>query len=357
MTVATILGAGAMGSAFAQPLSERGVDVRLWGTTLDDQIIRVLRQGEPHPRTGEAIADGVSLHASDELGAAVADCDLLVIAVASVGFEHIVALGADAVTRPPTTVVILTKGFAAGPSGRIDLLTEAADRILTARGLSSPVIGVGGPCKANEVSAGQPTWSVFAGEDRATVVAIADSVSTAAYRASTSTDPIGLEVSAALKNVFAVGLGMCDALGGRLPWHDLRAAVFTEAVWEMARVVEALGGRSETVLGLAGVGDLDVTGRSGRNRSLGERLGRGASPRAARDAMGELGLTVEGWAIAPMARQLLIERFGEDFLPELPLLDALIRILTDGLGPTDAGGILVGAVARGFNGRVARAKP
>lgn len=356
MTVAAILGAGAMGSAFARPLARNGFDVRLWGTRLDDEIVTALRRGEPHPRTREPLPEGVSLYAGDQIEEALAGCDLLAIAIASVGFEEILTLAVDHLSSPPTGLLILTKGLVAGPTGPVELLTEAARRILSARGFGSPTIGVGGPCKANEVAAGRPTWPVFAGDDHRTVAEITASLLAPEYHVTTSTDVIGVEVAAALKNVYAVGLGMCDGFGGPdvQPWHDLRAAMFTLAAWELGRVIEALGGLRSTALGLAGVGDLDVTGRSGRNRSLGERIGRGESTRSAREGMGELGLTVEGWTVASSAQRLIDERAGASLLTELPLLDALIHILTSDAEVTDAQGLLVGAVRKGLEQREAR---
>src|SRR5215213_6273176 len=137
------------------------------------------------------------------------------------------------------------------------------------------------------------------------------------------------------QNVYAIAVGVCHGLteAGGEPWHDLAAATFTQAVTEMRRLAVAVGGREETALGLAGVGDLEVTSLSGRNRVFGARVGRGEPPAAALAAMAAAGQTVEGVPAARLARdlatQLARERPDEagDLPARLPLLAAVNRLL------------------------------
>ena len=145
-------------------------------------------------------------------------------------------------------------------------------------------------------------------------------------------------VAAATKNVYAIAVGLCHGLGeaGGQPWHDPAAATFTQAVAEMGRLAVALGGRQETVLGLAGLGDLEVTSLSGRNRALGTRVGRGEPPGEALAAMAAAGQTVEGVPAARLARDLAAQ-LGLD----LPLLAAVNRILD---GAADPAALLADAV-------------
>ena len=189
------------------------------------------------------------------------------------------------------------------------------------------MVAVGGPCKANEVAAGRPTAAVFAGEDRAVVERCAGALATPAYRVERSRDLAGVEAAAATKNVYAIAIGICHGLteAGGEPWHDLAAATFTQAVAEMRRLAAALGGREETVLGLAGLGDLEVTSLSGRNRELGARVGRGEPPGQALAAMAAAGQTVEGVPAARLARDLATQAGPE--LGPLPLLEAVNRVL------------------------------
>jgi glycerol-3-phosphate dehydrogenase (NAD(P)+) len=152
----------------------------------------------------------------------------------------------------------------------------------------------------------------------------ARALATAAYRVRCTDDLVGVEAAAATKNVYAIAVGLCHGLSeaGGQPWHDLAAAVFTQAVAEMRRLAVALGGRQETVLGLAGLGDLEVTSLSGRNRVLGARIGRGEPPDQALAAMAAAGQTVEGVPAARLALDL-----AGDLPAELPLLAAVNHIL------------------------------
>jgi glycerol-3-phosphate dehydrogenase (NAD(P)+) len=243
-----------------------------------------------------------------------------------------------------TPVPLCTKGFGRRPDGRVELLPR-----MLASLHAGPVVAVGGPCKANEVAAGRPTAAVFAGADQEAVERCARALETPAYRVERSRDLAGVEAAAATKNVYAVAVGVCHGLteAGGEPWHDLAAATFTQAVVEMRRLAVALGGREETVLGLAGLGDLEVTSLSGRNRVFGARVGRGEPPAQALAAMAAAGQTVEGVPAARLARDLAAQLAHElptgaaGLLAGLPLLAAVNRILD---GEPDPADLLAGAV-------------
>ena len=319
----TILGAGAMGSALATPAAGAGNRVRLWGTWLDDQLLAELRAGRPHPRTGVPADPRVELHDAGGLAAALDGADLVAVAISSDGVLEVVGRAAAAGLSPGTPLLLCTKGFGRRPDGTVDLLPPLIAAVVPG---GCPVVAVGGPCKANEVAAGRPTAAVFATADRAVAAGCADALTTAAYRVECSGDLAGVEAAAATKNVYAIAVGICHGLteAGGEPWHDLAAATFTQAVAEMRRLAAALGGRQETVLGLAGLGDLEVTSLSGRNRVFGARVGRGQPPGQALAAMAAAGQTVEG---APAAR-LALELAGTLGLDAgLPLLAAVNRVL------------------------------
>ncbi len=146
-------------------------------------------------------------------------------------------------------------------------------------------------------------------------------------------DVVGLEMAAALKNAYVIALGICDGLeqASGHPWHNLKAAIFPQAVAEMARLAQMLGGRGETVSGLAGAGDLQVTALSGRNRLLGERVGRGEPVAEALEAMRRAEQTVEGVAAVYSGVELLAQLAadGQVAVEDYPLLGA-IRAILDG---------------------------
>jgi glycerol-3-phosphate dehydrogenase (NAD(P)+) len=342
VTTVTILGAGAMGSALATPAVAAGDRVRLWGTWLDDDLLAELRAGHPHRRTGVTVDPAVTLLDAGGLDKAMDGADLVAVAISSEGVLEVVGRAAAALA-PGTPLLLCAKGFGRRPDGTVSLLPELVTAALPASlGAACPVVAVGGPCKANEVAAGRPTAAVFAGRDEAVVARCARALTTPAYRVARSDDLAGVEAAAATKNVYAIAVGLCRGLteAGGEPWHDLAAATFTQAVAEMRRLAVALGGREESALGLAGLGDLEVTSLSGRNRVFGARVGRGQPPAEALAAMAAAGQTVEGVPAARLARDLATQLR----LSALPLLEAVNRILD---GEPDPAALLAGAVLPG----------
>jgi glycerol-3-phosphate dehydrogenase (NAD(P)+) len=345
MATVAILGAGAMGSALATPAVAAGNRVRLWGTWLDDAVLAELRAGRPHPRTGVPLDPRVALHDAGGLAAALDGADLVAVAISSDGVLEVVRRAAAAGLAQGTPLLLCTKGFGRRPGGAVELLPPLVAEALGPLGATCPVVAVGGPCKANEVAAGRPTAAVFAGAGEAMVAGCAEALTTPAYRVACTGDLAGVEAAAATKNLYAIAVGVCHGLtegggsrgGGGEPWHDLAAATFTQAVAEMRRLAVALGGREETVLGLAGLGDLEVTSLSGRNRVFGTRVGRGEPPADALAAMAAAGQTVEGVPAARLARDLAAQRR----LGGLPLLAAVNRVLD---GDPDPAGLLAAAV-------------
>jgi glycerol-3-phosphate dehydrogenase (NAD(P)+) len=277
-----------MGSALATPAVAAGNRVRLWGTWLDGGLLAELRAGRPHPRTGVPVDPRVDLRDAGGLAAALDGADLVAVAISSDGVLEVARRAAAAGLAPGTPLLLCTKGFGRGPDGGVGLLPDLVAAAMGGRPAGNwPVVAVGGPCKANEVAAGRPTAAVFAGEDRAAVERCARAVATPSYRVQRGRDPVGVEAAAATKNVYAIAVGLGHGLGeaGGQPWHDLAAATFTQAVAEMGHLAVALGGRQETALGLAGLGDLEVTSLSGRDRVLGARVGRGEPPAEALAAL------------------------------------------------------------------------
>jgi glycerol-3-phosphate dehydrogenase (NAD(P)+) len=344
VTTVTILGAGAMGSALATPAVAAGDRVRLWGTWLDDDLLAELRAGHPHRRTGVTVDPAVTLLDAGGLDKAMDGADLVAVAISSEGVLEVIGRAAAALA-PGTPLLLCTKGFGRRPDGTVSLLPELVTATLPASlAAACPVVAVGGPCKANEVAAGRPTAAVFAGRDGAVVARCARALTTPAYRVARSDDLAGVEAAAATKNVYAIAVGVCHGLtgAGGEPWHDLAAATVTQAVAEMRRLAVALGGREETALGLAGLGDLEVTSLSGRNRVFGARVGRGQPPTEALATMAAAGQTVEGVPAARLARDLATQLGPEH--GSLPLLEAVNRILD---GDPDPAALLAGAVLPG----------
>jgi glycerol-3-phosphate dehydrogenase (NAD(P)+) len=322
--IATILGAGAMGSAMATPLRRRGWEVRLWGTWLDGPLLAACRAGEPHPRTAVRLAPGTQLFDVEQLPAALEGADLVIVAVTSVGVEEVTRRAAPLITGADA-LLLLSKGFSRDDAGRVGLLPDGIRTVFAAAGLTvPPIVAVAGPCKANEVADGRPTATVFACAEEGVARWAASSVSTDAYRPAPSGDEAGVEVCAAMKNLYAIALGLADGLADRggQPWHDLKAAVFSQAVRELTVLTTLVGGHPSTPIGLAGVGDLEVTGLSGRNKLYGVRIGRGEAASEALDAMTAAQQTVEGVPACALASDLVDQR-DPRLWSVLPLLRAI----------------------------------
>jgi glycerol-3-phosphate dehydrogenase (NAD(P)+) len=322
----TILGAGDMGTALITPLNHNCHELRLWGTERDDAIIAALRRGEPHPRLGVPLPPGVELFGAAEAETALAGAEIVVVAITSNAVRPVIANLAD-VLGQPRAIVIVGKGFDAGPNGDEVLLLPH----VIAEYSPVSVVAVGGPSIAKEVVLGTPTAATFGCVDPAALAFTRDAFSTPSYFVETTDDVPGLEVAAAMKNAYGVAIGIADGIEKRtgLPHHNMRAALFPLAVAEMSLLAESLGGRYETVAGLSGAGDLQVTVTSGRNRLLGERIGLGLSGAEAFQELTALGTTTEGYLAADFGYRLARRSSpaNEPVSYRYPLLDALYRIL------------------------------
>jgi glycerol-3-phosphate dehydrogenase (NAD(P)+) len=199
-------------------------------------------------------------------------------------------------------VIAIAKGMAASEGGDLrilpDVLAEQVSEELRAR---IPWAAIGGPSIAGEVAARRDTCVVFTGRQQVALDRLAATFRTGWYRVWTSTDLVGVEVSAALKNCYALGVGFAEGILDRLGEagspdrnHNYEAALFAQAVTEMRQMVTLLGGRPETPYALAGVGDLFVTSTGGRNIRVGRLLGSGLRMSEARARMGDI--TLEGAA-------------------------------------------------------------
>jgi glycerol-3-phosphate dehydrogenase (NAD(P)+) len=326
VTRVTILGAGDMGTALLTPLHAGGHELRLWGTERDAAIITALQRGDPHPRLGIPIPPKVETFGDAEAEAALAGAEIIVVAITSNAIRPVIGRVADVLGRP-RAVVVVGKGFDSGPNGDEILLLPHVLGEFT----QVPVVAVGGPSIAKEVAIGTPTAATFGSADLDALAFTQHVFGTPAYSIETTDDVAGLEVAAAMKNAYGVAIGIADGIEKRtgLPHANMRAALFPHAVAEMSLLAESLGGRRETVAGLSGAGDLQVTVTSGRNRLLGERIGMGLSGAEAFQELTAAGTTTEGYLAAAygyrLAQRSLPE--GEPVSRRFPVLDALYRIL------------------------------
>ncbi|HDN01345.1 MAG TPA: glycerol-3-phosphate dehydrogenase, partial [Candidatus Bathyarchaeota archaeon] len=340
----TILGAGAMGSALTIPLSDNGHTVNLWGTEYDAGILRVIRKRDAHPRIGVKIPDRVHFFDADQLRPALNGSDIVVIAVSSNAVRAITRRIAPYLKRN-IILMIVSKGLEECSQGIIILTDVIRNELIKNLKDEITIVAVGGPSIASELAKKLPTAAVYASTELEAAKISRDTFVTPYYRIKISSDVIGLELSAALKNVYAIAIGWCDGLAkelGEKTLDNVKALLFTQALREMALIVKIMGGNVETVYDLAGVGDFEVTSMSKerRNRTFGELLGCGLSPERALSELEKTGRgVVEGYLTCDKAYKLAkeLENRGEINLSEqLPLLKEMYLVLFNSKRVKDA---------------------
>jgi glycerol-3-phosphate dehydrogenase (NAD(P)+) len=336
MSIVTIIGAGMMGSAMCWPLADNGHHVRLVGTPLDASIISSLQKNSFHPTLERVVPEGVCPYDVDRLGVALDGADWVISGVSSFGVDWF-ASTVGPLLKEDQPVLAVTKGLESRPNGDLLVLPEATRLKLPPHlQTNAKLNAIGGPCIAHELAARRHTGVVFTGCDPDVLRTLRDQAATPYYHISISVDMIGVEVCAALKNAYAlcIGLavGMMEAVGpdGLARMHNPQAALFGQSVLEMYRLLVFLGGSVDNVHWLPGPGDLYVTVFGGRTVGLGKLLGRGVSFADAKERMA--GVTLESVEITTqMARALpKLAKRGLLKMDDFPLLLHLDEIINQG---------------------------
>jgi len=282
-----ILGAGLMGTAVSVPLSDNGHTVHLVGTHLDGDIIEELHQSRLHPGLGIHVADTVLPYTYDRLAEAMEGPDgtvgagLVILGVNSLGIGWAAQM-LGPLLPADVPVLAVTKGLEGDSEGlhilpdvfRSGLPAAIRDRV--------QVAAIGGPSIAGELAARHHTCVMFAGRDQSLLDRLASLLRTDYYHIWTTTDLDGVEVCVALKNVYALAVGLVggflerDGVGANgAMMHNLAAAIFAQGISEISYLVGVMGGQQRSVTSLAGAGDQYVTSMGGRNGRMGRLLGLG----------------------------------------------------------------------------------
>lgn len=263
--IVAVLGAGNMGTALAQVIAGNGHSVHLW--SIETDVLAEIRDRH----TNSKYLDGVRLHDRIvpywRLDACLDEARLVVFGVPS---QVVGPLARDLATylHPGQLVLNVAKGLEANTHRR---MSEVLVRELGAS-FHGSAGSMGGPAIAIEMARGLPMAVIVGMEDRDASTLCQSVLQNDHLKVEATTDLAGVELCSSLKNVYAIALGMCDGLGFGT---NTKAFLATLALDEMSLICSALGGRRDTVYGLAGVGDLMTTGYSqhSRNRMLGEMLG------------------------------------------------------------------------------------
>jgi glycerol-3-phosphate dehydrogenase (NAD(P)+) len=315
-----IIGAGNWGTALAIVLAPRFQRVQLWARETDlvgrmasTRVNDVFLPGFSLPHNVEPTAD---------LSYALEDASV-VLGVMPSRFAR--ALYRDMLPHldPAMRFVSATKGLEQATLLR---MSEVARQVIGQK-FDTQVAALSGPTFAREVASGEPTALVIASQDRELALSIQREFSGPTFRLYVNDDPVGVELGAALKNVIAIGAGICDGLG--LGSNSI-AALITRGLAEMTRLAVALGGQPKTLSGLAGLGDLVLTcnGDLSRNRTVGIELAKG---RKLADIVGSMVMIAEGVETTAAACDLA-RKCGID----MPITDRMAAILGGRTSPRDA---------------------
>jgi glycerol-3-phosphate dehydrogenase (NAD(P)+) len=311
-----VLGAGSWGTALAAHLARTGHPVSLWARNQRVAALLDQRRVNPDYLPGVKLPEGIT--ATHELAVA-GSADTVFIVVPS-AFYRAVCREAAPVLRPGAVLVSATKGL------ELDTLRRMSE-VTAEEAPGHPLAVLSGPSFALEVARGQPTTVVVASAEAAVAESVQRAVSGRTFRAYTSDDVAGVELAGALKNVIAIAAGIVDGLGYG---HNTVAALVTRGLAEITRLAVALGGRADTLAGLAGLGDLVLTCTGGlsRNRQVGRALGSGCS---LAEAIASTHMVAEG-VRTTLAACALAEKAGV----EMPIAEKMKAVLYEGLPPRDA---------------------
>lgn len=309
-----ILGAGGMGTALACLLARSAETVRLWSRDPHRAgVIQSTRENTRH-LPGVRLPDSVEVVSDPNL--ACDECELVVVAIPTAFLRA--TLGDFAGLIPPEIPALsVVKGIEQGSFARP---TEIIAEVVGPR----PVAVLSGPSHAEEVAHGLPASVVSASSDENLNIRIRDALNGPTFRVYTNSDVLGVELAGALKNILGVAAGICDGLGFG---DNAKAALLTRGLIEVARFACELGARPATFLGLAGVGDVITTSYSkfGRNRAVGERIGRGETLDQILATMTDV---AEGVTTARSVHGLAAARGVA-----MPITDEVYRILHEGKSP------------------------
>lgn len=307
-----VVGAGSWGTALAMVLGRNGHQVLLLGKDPEEiSLLKIARENVTY-LPGFVIPDSVEYGLAQESGE---DCEIAVLVVPSSATSEVMRL---AHLRPKTWVVA-SKGLVPGTGQILTDFVQSAHPEAVVAALSGPNLAV-------ELARGMPTVAVAAAANESIAEPIANLFNNSKFRVYLSDDLTGVELSGALKNVYAITAGISDGLGFG---DNTKGALIARALYEMAKVGVAMGGRIETIFGIAGLGDLFATGVSklSRNYRAGFGVGKGHD---LHDVMNEIGQVVEGVPTAEIGVQRL-RRLGVS----APIMEGTQAVLAGHMSPRD----------------------
>jgi len=336
MSKIVIIGAGAMGTAFAFPCLDNNHDVNIVGTHLENDFIETIEKNKRlHPGLNVNIPEGINLLKFKKFDEILnTNIDLIVLGISSKGIEWVAdQLQRIYKDRKFPNLLMLTKGLSIY-NNNYELLVDKLSRLLSEKGIKDlSISAVGGPCLATGLANKVHSSIVIANKDITIAKKISQMLNTNYYHTSFSDDLNGVEVSAAIKNIFSMAVGAAKGLCSKNISSEVReknylntaSALIKQSVQEMEIFVEHLNGKKETVKGLAGLGDLYVSSGGGRNSKMGSYIGEGMIFSEAKKTKMDK-VTVEGADLAIEIGKKVNEDFDKKKLPlMLGMINAIIE--------------------------------
>jgi len=317
-----IIGAGSWGTALSVALGQAGWGINLWARRAE--IAQAISRDRRNPEYLSEFELPDSVEATADLGEAVADAEMVVLAVPSQGMRSVCERLALHV-QPDVGVVTAAKGLEQETGRRMSEVV--ADCLGPNR--EGKIAALSGPNLAPEIAAGNASATVAACPDAAFAARVQAALGTPRFRVYTNPDVLGVELGGALKNIIGIATGVSDGLGFG---DNSKAALITRGLAEITRLGVALGARAETFRGLSGIGDLVATcaGATSRNHFVGSKLAQGRPLHA---ILAEMAPQIAEGIETTRAALRLAAQAGV----EMPITAAVHKVLFEGLAPLEAG--------------------
>ncbi len=314
-----VIGGGSWGTTLASLLAKKGHDVTLW--VREPELLEEIQTKHENTWYLPGFPLEPSLKASSLLEEVLEGGECFLLGVPSQHMRSMLEFARPYLPKKPV-LVCASKGIEVSTLSTMSMVVEEA-----LSGLKPQFCMLSGPTFAKEVIRELPTAIVLASEEKKLGRELQQQLSTEFFRVYTSTDVRGVELGGAIKNIIAIAAGIADGLGFG---NNSRAALITRGLAEMSRLGKALGAKSSTFMGLAGMGDLVLTctGDLSRNRQVGLKLGKGHK---LVEILGEMKMVAEGVKTTEAVHAL-----GEKHDVELPITEQVYQVLYNGKDPQGA---------------------
>ena len=318
-----------MGSTVAFPAIDNGHDVHIVGTPYDKETIARLKKDNYHWGLKRNLPEGLSYYQINEVESVIPQSDLIVAGISSFGVEwfaeDILPIIPDGIP-----VLLVTKGLHSKGNGEVDSFVDYFEKKCNKR---VPFFAIGGPCISYELADRHDTFVGICGYDADLLKKIHSILNTDYYHINTTTDVVGFEIAAAIKNIYALAVSMAigvaeskEGIGCR-PHYNSQSGLFAQSIREMETIIKVFGGNPVENI-VYGVSDLYITIESGRNREIGILLGRGFTKEEALEKL--KGMTLESVsAVKALSEALKLKsEAGEFDFASVPLFSHVNDLMT-----------------------------